>query len=82
MRNLQVLLAFLNDWHGNYTIAARGDAIEIRTDVPADPTERWEIRLFADGRIEAQAFKSIALESGDRLDTVIMKLRERPELAP
>ena len=82
MRKLEVLLRFLDSWHGRYTIDTRGcDALVVHVEVPSEPTERWEIRLFTDGRIEAEVFKSVAIESSDRIDTVVMKLREHRELA-
>jgi hypothetical protein len=83
MKNLEVLLGLLDTWRGHYTIDTRGkDALVVHAEVPTVPGERWEIRLFIDGRIEAEVFKSVAIESGDRIDHVFLKLREHPELAP
>jgi hypothetical protein len=85
MKELEKLIGFLNQWDVagfSYTIAKRNDAILVCTSPPADSTERWEFLFFADGRIQAEAFKSVAVETGDRLDIVIMKLRERTELSP
>ena len=84
--DLHTFLYILDRWDEAkfpYTIARYGkDALMIRAEVPTEPTERWEVRFFADGHVEAEAFKSVAVESGDRLDIVLGKLRERPELAP